>query len=393
MKFNKEGLLLFYFIAITNLPNYFKEIFGLSSTSQFFIFFIILFNIILFKKNVLFNINIFITLFILFIFYTILLLFKSNVNLKVDWIKYITFFIFLFLMLLNAKFISSFLFTITSEQFINIINIIIYIFAAGAFFALLGYSAFGKIIERKPVLFFSEPSHFAIAISPFLLTFMKISNSKFKNILIIFFVLFAIFYKSVTLIIVFLFYNLFFKKIINIKSLTLFLFLIILFLSNEYFLNRIPGRSDEATESLSYLQGIEQIYETFKDGYYFGVGPQQMGINLPKGEITDLMYMTTNGVYLNQFDGSIGFSKLLVEFGIIGFIFCIYLLYKVIKYRKLFAIDNINTQYIFLYSSLVSILMYLFVRGGGYLNATYLFIFVFLYNLKKLDSIEDFSKI
>ena len=91
-------------------------------------------------KRLLFN-------FILFIFYTILLLFKLNVNLKVDWIKYFTFYIFIFMMLINAKLVSSYLFSITSEQFKNIINYIIYIFAAGAFFALLGYSAFGKILE------------------------------------------------------------------------------------------------------------------------------------------------------------------------------------------------------------------------------------------------------
>jgi len=291
-------------------------------------------------------------------------------------------------MIFNAKLINLQFFSISSENFKSILNYVLYFFAIGAFFALLGYSAFGKILARKPVLFFSEPSHYAIAISPFLLTYMKVNDSKLKYFLVTFFVLFAIFYKSVTLVIIFLFYNLFFNKIINFKSIFLLSFMLILFLTNDYFLNRIPGSSEEAKESLSYLQGVEQIIETFKDGNYFGIGPQQMGINLPKGSITEIMYEATNGVYLNQYDGSIGFAKLLVEFGVFGLIFCIFLIYLSIKFRKYFISKILDTQYIFLYSSLISILMYLFVRGGGYLNATYLFIFIFLLNLKKFKSIE-----
>ena len=109
-----------------------------------------------------------------------------------------------------------------------------------------------------------------------------------------------------------------------------------------------------------------------------------MGVNTPKGEISDFMYYKNKEVYTNLYDGSIGFSKLLVEFGIFGILFCLFIIYKSFFYRHIilkYSIDN--SLSIFYYSTLISILIYLFIRGGGYFGSLYFLLFLSFFQIDK----------
>ena len=290
----------------------------------------------------------------------------------------------MFITYLNTINIKRIFTSLQNEHFRIIIKYIIYLYTFVAFFALIGFTAFGKILERKPVFFYSEPSHFALAISPFLYTYLEVDKSKTSKYILLFFIVFALLYKSLTLLIVLIFYFIFFKKLFNIRTLLFFIISFFILISNTYFINRIPNNDEDSKESYSYLQGIEQIANTFKESYYFGIGPQQMGINDPKGEITDIIFQTTNGVYLNQYDGSIGFSKLLVEFGFFGISFCILLLMLVYKIRMKLISNSLSTKNIFLYSSSISALIYIFIRGGGYFCSIYFFLLLYLLEYRNI---------
>jgi hypothetical protein len=380
---SKFTFILIVFITISTLPNYFKEIFQLSSTTQFYILLQLIFLLYINKKIKL-NKYILLAFTFFYIFYLIVLLLRINHGFKVDWLKFNTFFFFIFITYLNSINIRIKLISLQNEQFRTIIKYIIYSFTIGAALALFGFTAFGKILERKPVFFFSEPSHFALAISPFLFTYLEMEKTKLSKLILLFFIIFAILYKSLTLLIVLSFYFIFFKKLYNIRTLLFFIISFFILISSTYFLNRIPKNDEDSKESYSYLQGIEQIINTYNDGNYFGIGPQQMGINDPKGDITEIIYQTNNGVYLNQYDGSIGFSKLLVEFGLFGIILCILLLLFVYRVRKNVISNSLTIKNMFLYSSSISALIYLFVRGGGYFCSTYFFLFLFLLEYKNI---------
>jgi hypothetical protein len=155
----------------------------------------------------------------------------------------------------------------------------------------------------------------------------------------------------------------------------------VIFLGGDYFINRLsvlPSSSNNT--NWVYLQGFEEAFISLRNTYGIGLGPQQMGFEDPSGEYSQLVY-SIQGDYINRYDGSIGFSKIISEFGVLGILICfIYLILFLKSYNYLANLNQkkIQTsQYVILsHSFIYMFFVYMFVRGGGYFGPNYFYLFV-----------------
>lgn len=173
------------------------------------------------------------------------------------------------------------------------------------------------------------------------------------------------------------------KKIIFYTMLILTLILI----NNDiglYFIDRVVNNTGYNLTNLVYLQGLESIYLSNNYTNGLGIGFQRMGEE-PSGKYYNII--TSFGSPLNRNDGGFVASKLLAEFGAIGFIiisyiiFYIYSSYKIIEQRSacsvksIFGYRNRFPESIVLFSSFE-----IFIRGTGYFSPTIILMLAILCN-------------
>jgi hypothetical protein len=392
-KINRISFFNILLTLIAFMPPVIKEIFQFSSYTQgFIIAFFIYFLIFIFffeKYKDVFNQFLsksIIILFFIFIFYFIILIIKKYYfKFNVDLIKLYTFPLFSFILIFSSSLLYV---TIRKSENYNLkksIISILFIFILFGYFSVLGYSAYGKFTYRKPVFVYSEVSHYALGIGPFLCFSLLTINNRIKKYFVLFSILFfSLYIQSTTLLLTLLLIVFLIIKSPALKLLIITILVSFIFLFNsEYFINRVGLSSETSNETnWVYLQGLEEILISFKDTKGLGLGPQQMGVVDSKGEFAELVYQYS-GDYVNRFDGSIGISKMLTEFGIFGIIFTItYVIYffKAFKYLNNINLDsNKDYKLILGYSFIFIFFIYYFIRGGGYFGPNYLFLITGFY--------------
>jgi hypothetical protein len=231
----------------------------------------------------------------------------------------------------------------------------------------------------KEMLVFTEPSHYAIAASPFLIYFI-ICSKKIQSFIFTILILFAaILMENLTLILPILI-ALFIlnKKVLIVFSLILVILLPIF--GPTYYLYvtaRTTSMLDSDNQNLSslvYLQGWEYVGSSIKYFNGIGIGYQQLGQIRIKSTAQEILeYM---GYPFNQNDGAFFFSKFFVEFGWIALIVTfIYIFKAIFIYYKINNLIKSNEKFkIFLIVSFLSFFIPLFVRNSSYFNpAIFLF--------------------
>ena len=242
------------------------------------------------------------------------------------------------------------------------------------------------------MIFFNEPSHFAIESGPFY--FYYIVTNK-KNILfLILAIISAILLQNLTLLIPIIIS----LYITNKKYFILLLVMSVLLLpilSSEfitYLTDRSVGIGNSSENNnlsgLVYIQGWEYVISIFKNFYGIGIGFQQMGQIKINSNAQDFLHFI--GYPLNENDGSFLFSKLIVEFGIIGLIISLYYLFKIpTVYKSLkISINKQSSIHIFAYSCYLFLGVLLFVRNYSYFNPAILLFFVSLFIIINKKQIE-----
>lgn len=291
----------------------------------------------------------------------------------------------------------------SNEKFLTEkINQVINIFILGGLMGVMGFTFFGPYYERKPIMTFSEISHYAVFITPFL-WYLLVSNEVHRNrkiLVILTFTVIALLYQSLTLVLIILiglvlFLYLEIKKnaFIITNSILILLFLILLGVGDNsgYYISRLSTSVNEDSTNLSYLSGIEEAYIALDKTYGLGLGFQQMGIEEPSGTIANFHY-EIKGAYINRFDGGAVFIKLIAEFGLIGIITVLLILkiitnsfYNLIKTKKINFNSSASPSYIFANCLLCSFVLYLFVRGGGYHSIQFAYLIAGLFTVTKIN--------
>jgi len=345
------------------------------------------------------NNSIYIVLIVIAVHSIFSILFDEIIDVKTDLVRLILSWLMLPLILSYSALLVSFN---SSDRGLTCkVNQIINIFIIGGLMGVLGFTFFGAYAERKPIMTFSEISHYAIFVAPFL-WYLIISGEvlkKRKIQVILAFLLISILYQSVALVLVILIGAIFFAylefrkfKMTILFSMIIGLLAIIGNVNNaDYYISRLSPSVSEESTNLSYLAGIEEAYIAINKTYGLGLGFQQMGIEEPSGSIANFHYDMT-GAYINRYDGSAAWIKIVAEFGLLGIAVVLYIVN--IMARSLFGIlatrrSNFkiysSPSYIFANCLVCSFVMYMFVRGGGYHSIQFAYLIAGLILLAKFN--------
>lgn len=230
---------------------------------------------------------------------------------------------------------------------------------------------------RKPVVFFSEPSHFALSFLPFLLYMVVNASAGRKLLLVLSGYALAVLIENLTLAV----------GVTLIAALTLPLrrSLLLAFIVTaaiwvgsvnlDYFTARVDMSG--GTQNLStmvYLSGWERACQDFSDTFGLGVGFQQFGIIGSRGDEMESIAALV-GADLNLLNGGTVAPKFIGEFGVIALAMLLaYLVYfaKCAKWlREVSRGAEIGTPArVFFLSCVVMYSVDLFVRGPGYFSSS-----------------------
>ena len=227
------------------------------------------------------------------------------------------------------------------------------------------------------ILYFSEPSHLAIALSPF--SVYSILSTKIRSSLCLAFslLILAIWLQNTTLLALSiacsLILSLRFRLSIFFRSLlalSLSLCFLLLILNSQYLVSRI-SLDPQNISSLVYLRGLQSSAASLARPPFVGVGLQMMASRAPSTPAVDLLNDYNLGD-LNNSDGGFVAAKFLTEFGWLGLSLLIYSLARALRLfvfaLKLSSQGMAAKSDIIFISCIVSVLIQLFVRGAGYLG-------------------------
>jgi hypothetical protein len=230
-----------------------------------------------------------------------------------------------------------------------------------------------SMLPGKSLILFTEPSHYAICLVPFLFyaTYTS-SKNRYVMLYILFGVSLALLLKSLTLLvgcsmIIFLCFGRRFLILILIFAALAVMSIVV---DLEYFTQRLNFSSEnENLSTLVFLSGWERAYLSFTDSYGFGVGFNQFGIVGPQGKLQLVIENILHGPRLNVKDGGTLASKLIAETGWLGLTLLIFYVFSSIKilknliFRRLQGSKDIFFCGVFLFFSIE-----VFVRGMGYFS-------------------------
>ena len=248
-------------------------------------------------------------------------------------------------------------------------------------YVLDGLLTVGETVKK--MIFFTEPSHYAFVSAPFFIYYL-LSSNKISYIFFSICLFFsAIFLRNITIILplligLFIRNKKYFLSLIFLSILILPFFVIFLDTLNTKLLGLFDPESRDLTV-LVYLQGWQYIASSFENFLGAGIGFQQLGqVRLDSSAQTLLELMNYP---FNQNDGSFLFSKLTVEFGIIGIILTFYYLKNLITIYL--NIDKIKNSFwnIFLSSTYISLFILMFVRSSSYFNPAIFFFIVSVFGM------------
>nr|BCN19450.1 putative O-antigen polymerase [Vibrio metoecus] len=293
------------------------------------------------------------------------------------------------LLILTLFFVFSYLFysfisSIDTKLLDKCVSLIFIIFLLDGFIASSKFFLFGG---SKSLIFFTEPSHYALSLAPFFLYKVITSyHSRFNLILIFLSVaVISFFLKSLVLItLLALSVIIVLRKRESLIVISVFLILVSLF-SEEltYFSERLNLTFESDNLSvLVYLSGIERAIISIVDTSGLGLGFQQMGYYGNDGILMDRILKLV-GHRVNYNDGGTLGAKMAAEFGIFSLILLlVYLItfLKTIIFLKESIIYGRGKKQIFSSTEVLMIALYLsfflslFVRGVGYFSGgTFLF--------------------
>ena len=299
--------------------------------------------------------------------------------------RFVTFFMLLLLFVIAEYIYSFYLRSISGRSFAFALKIVALILVLDMLYLIISYVIFGG--KKRPLLF-TEISHLAIALIPFIFYYFLIYQADKKLKLFSYIqVFFLIMVSNLTLLVGFLYAIFIVLKVRHVAISLCGLMLFFPFIDLSYYVGRVDIYASYTNLSLAvFLTGWEQSLLNIRDTYGLGIGFQQLGYVGERGiyrEFIDSLGFRT----LNLYDGGTTGSKLISEFGFLGLILlCMYLtgLYKRRRVLK-YLIRKCDQKQIFYVSCYFSFAIELFVRGFGYFNIGSFLFLIALINYKSTN--------
>lgn len=281
--------------------------------------------------------------------------------------------ILLALVIQGALFISTIASKLTPLQIAGAARFLFFALLITGLLACAKFSPFADPVS-KTVVFFGEPSHYALSFLPCLL-FMVVSSKprmKFFWIALCCFMAYKLenltFFIGIGLI-AFLAFPL--KRFIQVMA-TAVIAVSASSLNLAYYADRVNvSDGPKNYSSLTFLQGWERAYINLIDTYGFGVGFAQFGIVGRRGNLTELIFQML-GRDLGLLDGGSTGAKFIGEFGLFAVFALLCYLYNFFKLAKWIrgvsqgSQDAADYTRVFFVSCFLMYGIDLFVRGTGY---------------------------
>lgn len=241
--------------------------------------------------------------------------------------------------------------------------------------AILGIPAIGPNTSGKPVIVFSEPSHFALAFLPILLFRVSVSKRMQQIGLICASLAMAVAMQSLTLVV-----GILFAAALMLRRGTLLIVILAIIpavtvVDLTYYTNRLDFSPDSTNVStLVFLAGWQNAYSAFTSTHGVGVGFQQFGIAGEIGTLSDRIADILGGTYINLRDGGSAAPKMIGELGIAGILLVVAYIWSVVKaFRyirtaQLLPASQRDIRLLFFQSMVLTFSIELFVRGLGYFS-------------------------
>lgn len=242
--------------------------------------------------------------------------------------------------------------------------------------AIAGVPAIGGVPYAKGVVFFAEPSHFALAFLPMLLISVGAARRTTQLAAITFALALAALLENLTMVVGVLVIATLLLRGMAMVMMVLTLVAAAATLDFTYYSNRLDFTSDTNNISaLVFMQGWENALLNFGETHGLGVGFQQFGIAGSKGDITEKIAALLGGDYINLLDGGSTATKLVAEFGVFGILMIIgYLVLaaramRFIRQQQRLPPKGRDWRGLFFQSVIVTYLFEIFIRGMGYFSA------------------------
>ncbi len=226
----------------------------------------------------------------------------------------------------------------------------------------------------KPIFPFTEPSHFALSFSPFLIYQCVRSSLPVRLAWLAIALLLALLLQSLSLVVAVglaaaccLSFSLLAGALVGLSA-------VIGYLDISYFTDRLDFSVNTTNVStLVYIQGLELVEAGLRKTAGLGIGFQQLGVVPLNVPTSDLIY-SINGDDANLRDGGFTAAKLIAELGFVGIGLIAVYLYALVKavlaLRALSSGLPGSAQERFALSVIAGLSIELFVRGGGYFTGT-----------------------
>lgn len=292
---------------------------------------------------------------------------------------------FLFLFILGTAAWALLAWRVTNHQVDFAIRFVFYTLLFVGLVGTTGYSPFFN--SSKPVVFFSEPSHFAVNFGSFLLYMVILSQPRTKFFFLLLVIMLAFLLQNLTLLVIAIFVSAFafrLNKLVFAFLAGAVLLPIILYVTDiTYYTSRLDFSKDNKNLSaLVYMSGWEVASLNLRDSFGLGIGFEQLGFIGNRGEIREkIASLAPEVADLNLMDGGTVAAKLISEFGMLAvmglliYLVCFVRSAKWVRGVSLRKIEANEPKKIFFLSCLVMYSFELFVRGTGYYSSTG-FIFV-----------------
>lgn len=306
---------------------------------------------------------------------TIHLAIASAVTAGIDLSRFAASSAILLLMWMGAHYASKVLLRITTRELVLATDVGLWLMVSFAIAALIGLPPIGSHTSGKPVIVFSEPSHFALVYLPILLFRVAISRRAAQIELIIASLAIAVSLQSLTLVTGVLFASAMMLRRGTLLFLILAIIPILTLADVTYYSDRLDFSANSTNVStLVFLAGWQNAISALSSTHGIGVGYQQFGIAGDIGDLSNRIAELLGGTFINLRDGGSTAPKILGELGVMGALLIVMYIRqfvgaaRYVRNAQLIPNSERDIRLLFLNSMIISYCFELFVRGLGYFS-------------------------
>jgi len=295
--------------------------------------------------------------------------------------------ILLFLMLLASAAMAEILLNLPDNRVDADIKSLAIVMFVVALIGLVGLGPPPLIGEawRRPFFPFAEPAGFALPFCPIFIYACVRANARRRLALLVLGVAGLALLHTLTLVVA-----IGLAALVSLRKRQLIVFgaiavVILAQLDLTYYTDRLDFAEDSSNlSSLVYVQGWQMLLEGLENSDFLGLGFQQLGVLGTEVSAAQAIRAMRDGEDLNILDGGFVVAKLGAEFGVFGLFAVLVFLVRACKSimalrgvvrrgRRMASVD------VLAHAVIVTFLIHLFIRSGGYFTGEVLVTLVALW--------------